>query len=126
MAIDTTHFKNKLTDELSLLERELGQIAQKNEEGEWQPALKSTDIDPTATERDEIADRGEELVANRAEVERLQTRERQVRHALERIKDGTYGTCEISGQPIEEERLEANPAARTCLKHRNEEKDLPL
>ncbi len=37
--------------------------------------------------------------------------------ALARIEDGTYGTCEIDGTPIEFERLQALPWARTHLKH---------
>ncbi len=32
--------------------------------------------------------------------------------ALARIEDGTYGVCEISGQPIPKERLKAIPWAR--------------
>src|SRR6266513_2138362 len=40
-----------------------------------------------------------------------------VEHALRRIDDGTYGTCEVDGKPIPEERLEAVPAARFCLEH---------
>ena len=39
-----------------------------------------------------------------------------VAHALERLEEGTYGTCEACGKPIDEERLEALPAARFCLK----------
>jgi RNA polymerase-binding transcription factor DksA len=39
-----------------------------------------------------------------------------VAHALERLDQGTYGTCEACGQPIGDERLEALPAARFCLK----------
>jgi RNA polymerase-binding transcription factor DksA len=38
-----------------------------------------------------------------------------VEAALERLENGTYGTCEACGQPIEEERLEALPATRFCL-----------
>lgn len=38
-----------------------------------------------------------------------------VEHALRRLDDGTYGTCEACGQPIGDERLEALPAARFCL-----------
>jgi RNA polymerase-binding transcription factor DksA len=34
--------------------------------------------------------------------------------ALRRLDDGTYGTCEACGRPIDEERLEAIPAARLC------------
>lgn len=37
--------------------------------------------------------------------------------ALQRIEDGTYGVCEVDGTPIEFERLEALPWARTHLKH---------
>ncbi len=38
-----------------------------------------------------------------------------VEHALERLANGTYGTCEACGKPIDEERLEAQPAARFCM-----------
>jgi RNA polymerase-binding transcription factor DksA len=37
--------------------------------------------------------------------------------ALARIDDGTYGTCEVCGQEIPDERLRARPAARTCITH---------
>ena len=40
-----------------------------------------------------------------------------VDHALKRLDDGSYGTCEECGGPIEERRLEALPAARTCEGH---------
>ncbi len=38
-----------------------------------------------------------------------------IEHALARISDGSYGTCEACGRPIGEERLEAMPATRMCL-----------
>src|SRR5262245_21839442 len=37
-----------------------------------------------------------------------------VEHALRRLDDGTYGTCEVCGKVIPEERLEAMPATRRC------------
>jgi RNA polymerase-binding transcription factor DksA len=40
-----------------------------------------------------------------------------VKDALAKIDAGTYGICETSGEPIEEARLRANPAARTCMHH---------
>lgn len=46
----------------------------------------------------------------------------QVRHhlaevdaALARLDAGTYGVCERCGEPVGEARLEALPAARTCI-----------
>jgi RNA polymerase-binding transcription factor DksA len=38
-----------------------------------------------------------------------------VEHALRRLDDGSYGTCEACGRPISSDRLEAMPAARFCL-----------
>ena len=38
-----------------------------------------------------------------------------IEHALQRLDDGTYGTCEACGKPIGDERLEAMPAARFCV-----------
>ena len=39
----------------------------------------------------------------------------QVEHALARIDEGTYGTCERCGKPIGEERLRARPSAVLCI-----------
>lgn len=39
----------------------------------------------------------------------------QVRVALARVEDGTYGTCEVCGKPIGEERLEVRPWAVRCV-----------
>ena len=39
----------------------------------------------------------------------------QVEHALQRIADGTYGTCESCGLPIGKMRLEAFPRATLCV-----------
>lgn len=40
-----------------------------------------------------------------------------VEHALRRLDDGTYGTCEVCGKVIPDDRLEAMPATRLCLEH---------
>jgi len=37
-----------------------------------------------------------------------------VEHALRRLDEGTYGTCEACGRPIDDDRLQALPAARLC------------
>ena len=36
----------------------------------------------------------------------------EIDEALDRIRNGTYGTCELTGKPIERERLEAVPWTR--------------
>ena len=35
--------------------------------------------------------------------------------ALRRIEEGTFGTCEVCGRPIDSERLEAVPYATLCI-----------
>ena len=40
-----------------------------------------------------------------------------VENALGRIDNGTYGECEVCGEPIEEQRLEALPYATLCMEH---------
>jgi len=40
-----------------------------------------------------------------------------VEKALARLDDGTYGTCEVCGNPISDARLEAMPATRFCIDH---------
>ncbi|MBD3790067.1 MAG: TraR/DksA C4-type zinc finger protein [Campylobacterales bacterium] len=44
----------------------------------------------------------------------------EVNHALSKIKNGTYGICEKSGDRIDPERLRVEPHARYCMKHAKE------
>src|SRR4030042_5592760 len=40
---------------------------------------------------------------------------RKIREAMERIEDGTYGSCEICGGEINEKRLIARPVTTMCI-----------
>jgi DnaK suppressor protein len=99
--------KLKLEEEFDTVSQELADLGHE-------------DIDSTATESDELADRMEEHGENLSEKATLAARKREIEHALVRMQDGTYGICEECGEKIEEERLEANPAARTCRAHMSE------
>ena len=48
-------------------------------------------------------------------LERVDGQLADVDHALKRLDDGTYGTCEVCGRDIDEDRLRARPATRFCL-----------
>lgn len=39
----------------------------------------------------------------------------EIDNALSRIEDGTYGICEVGGEPIPKQRLKAIPWARFCV-----------
>ena len=69
------------------------------------------------------ADLGTETFEREKDVsilEQLEVELADVEHALRRLDEGSYGTCEIDGKPIPDDRLEAMPAARLCLEHQAE------
>lgn len=118
MTTDNTIFKQKLDAEKARLEKELSTVAHKDNGANWEAkgtlVDESTDADPN-----EVADKLEEFETNQAIVISLNTELRDITDALERMENGTYGICEVSGEKIEEDRLEANPSARTCKAHMN-------
>lgn len=75
--------------------------------------------DPSDDDADNnlTADTIEEWNERTSLVETLEPRYNDIVRALEKIEAGTFGACEICGEKIEEERLGANPAARTCMTH---------
>jgi DnaK suppressor protein len=70
-----------------------------------------------------VRDAGDESVSDELKDEQLteadldSTTLTEVRDALRRIDEGTYGRCAVDGEPIEEKRLEAMPWTPYCLKH---------
>ncbi len=72
---------------------------------------------------DTAADSGDLSVADESESEDFTEAEldaavlQQVRDALRRIEDGTYGRCLVDGRPIPEKRLDAVPWTPYCVKH---------
>jgi DnaK suppressor protein len=56
--------------------------------------------------------------------EEMETRIAQLEEALERLAEGTYGTCESCGQAIDPERLEALPQTRLCIDCARERQDM--
>lgn len=116
--IDLKHWQEKLGAEKADLESQLSKVGRVNPQNKNDWEVKPLGGEETVF-RDEVADELEEM-DERKEIERgLEERLKQVREALERIARGKFGICEVGGEPIEEDRLESNPAARTCKAHRN-------
>lgn len=117
MVIDYEHFKKKLEVEKKLLEEELEAVGRRNPDNlsDWE----ATPIDRDTSQADEntIADSIEGYEDNLAIVNTLEARYQDLESALDKIEHGTYGLCQVCGEEIEVERLEANPSARTCRKH---------
>jgi RNA polymerase-binding transcription factor DksA len=112
-------FKKKLEAEFKSIEGELKTTAVQDPKNpkNWNSKELEQDTMPLAADPNEAADRIEEYNEHRAVTGELEVRYNDVKAALQKIAEGKYGLCEVSGEQIEEDRLEANPAARTCKKH---------
>ncbi len=121
---DTHIFKERLQAELVVVAHELESLGVHNPEVEsdWVPVAEDTGV----SEADEnvLADKYEDLTTRSAITADLETRFNNIKRALLKIETGTYGVCEVSGEQIEGDRLEANPAARTCKAHMESESSL--
>lgn len=114
---DIARFEKRLQDEKIELEKQLSTIGTRDSSspGGWDATSGTLETD--SADENETADKFEELSDNNAIVTNLETQLGEVKAALERIKEGKYGICEATGEPIEMERLEANPSSRFSIKH---------
>lgn len=115
---DTSTYKTRLEDEKIRLVAELESIGRRNPSNpsDWEPLPQETGLEADPNDR---ADQMEGFEENAAILKDLEIRYNNVLAALARIEAGTYGICEVSGEEIEAERLDADPAAPTCKAHIN-------
>lgn len=123
--LDTNAIAQELEIKLKQLTDELSSIAVHNEDtDDWEAVPNGAES--SEPDMNDEADVVEEWNERRATTAVLEVDYRNTKRALAKIANGTFGTCEISGEPIEENRLRVNPLARTCIAHMNEEGTLPL
>ncbi len=125
MAIDTAAYKTRLTEMFGELTEELKTIGIHNPENpsDWIATPEGTG--ENLPDLNDAADRAEEWGERRALIATLETRYNNITLAHKKIEERTYGVCEMNGEEIEADRLDANPAARTCKAHIDEEANLP-
>lgn len=58
-----------------------------------------------------------EMGENRVLYDQLRRDLDDIEKALERMDEGTYGTCEVCGSAIGDARLEVMPSTRLCIDH---------
>ena len=110
-----TTYKQKLQEEMTRLETELSAIGMHDADTDlWDARPLEAETESDDNDR---ADRAEEYEERTGMVISLAKQWKDAKDALAKIEAGIYGVCEISGEEIETERLDANPAARTCMKH---------
>ena len=110
---DIEYFKKLLTDQLEDL------LSQADDTVTGMTAPKENFPDPT--------DRAS-LEADRNFMLRIRDREskliKKVKKALQRIEDGTFGTCEQCGEDISIKRLKARPVTTQCIDCKTKEEAL--
>ncbi len=122
--MDTQIYSDRLEALLVLITDELKAIGIHNPENQSDWLAVPDDLDAEEPDQNLLADAVEGWNERNALVATLEPRYNNIVAALARIKSGTYGTCEICKKEIEAKRLEANPAARTCIEHIEEESSL--
>ena len=80
------------------------------------------DMDPGDVQFDEESGEGDTIAVERGRDLALAAQAMdmidEIDHALTKFDEGTYGICEVSGEPIPEERLEAIPWAREKVEYK--------
>lgn len=106
------YFKEKLLAEKAVLEDDLNAIGKQDAQGDWSAVPQEQDgAEPDEADQASFVEGFESRIARLGS---LEARYSKIVSALQRIEEGTYGRCLKSGELIEEDRLEANPAAETC------------
>lgn len=117
MTLDTKHFKELLEKEILIVENQLSYLGRKNpaNPADWEAV--SPELNRDRADETEVADNIEQYESATAILNQLEIRLSNLKMAFEKIDKNIYGICEVDSEPIELDRLEANPAARTCKKH---------
>jgi RNA polymerase-binding transcription factor DksA len=104
----------RLQERLIAQGRELQSRIEANKQGVRETIQDDIGVGDQADESDLLYEREFELDENVDDRVELA----QIRKALDRIEQGTYGLSEVSGKPIPLERLEALPSATTLVDER--------
>lgn len=117
--MDISHFKQKLEGEFKKLEGELISVGHINPHNPADWEATAADLNTDSADRNEVADNIEEFEERSAILKQLEIQFNDVKEALARISNGTFGKCAVDGEDIPHDRLEALPTAKTCIHHAN-------
>jgi len=114
--LDKKKIKENLEKERDILLEQMKDMGTLNSEtGEWETRPQEQDF-PESDENDK-ADRFEDFEARSSMMRTLEPRLQNILKALKNLNKESFGKCEVCKKEIETDRLEVNPAARTCKKH---------
>jgi len=111
---DLSPLRSRLESEREHLNKELEQLKLEQLKAGARPAEERREGSPFG-KREEEATETLELEKRLALEKSIRDRLFNVEHALQKFEQGTYGLCDVCGQPIDPARLEALPQASLCL-----------
>ncbi len=116
--LDKKKIKEKLEKERDILLGQLRDIGKLNPEtNEWE-AIPEERLSKE-TDQNDMADRFEDFESRSIMIKALESRINNVLSAMKGLNRESFGKCEVCKKNIEMDRMEVNPAARTCKKHLN-------
>jgi RNA polymerase-binding transcription factor DksA len=124
MTADTNNMKKQLEEELAAITEDLQGLGIHNPHVKEDWIATPEGVNVSEADPNVVADRSEDWAERRGTLDALETRYNNINRALAKIEKDAYGICEIGGEEIELDRLNANPAARTCKTHINDEASL--
>jgi len=105
MALDLEKYRKQLIEERDRLNKEIPTVAEAAEPTPDDRQITAANA-PVIGEIEDVQNRVADIKTHRL---------RQVLTALQSMDDGTYGICIRCNKPIDPRRLEADPAAMTCM-----------
>lgn len=107
-------YKIKLEEEQKLLEEELSSLGRIDKKGDWEATPEDEMNTQEVQDEGDMAERAEDYQERSIKLNSLELRLMDINRALEKIEKNDYGICENCKKEIEKDRLEVNPAAKTC------------
>ncbi len=116
--LDKKKIKEKLESEREVLLGQIRDIGKLNPEtNEWEATPE--DLGYRESDQNDMADRFEDFEARSAMIKTLESRLNSILNSLKGLNRESFGRCDICKKDIEMDRMEVNPAAKTCKKHLN-------
>ena len=111
-AIDTDRFRERLLEERKRVEAAIQYLREEH------PGSLEEEIEESVGSDNHLGDTATATLDREIDYTLEENSEQalaQIDDALQRIEDGTFGTCRTCGRPIAPERLEAMPWATQCI-----------
>jgi RNA polymerase-binding transcription factor DksA len=116
--LDKKKIKEKLENERDMLLDQLRDMGKLNPEtNEWEAIPEERES--RESDQNDMADRFEDFEERSTTIKTLESRMNNILSSLKGLNRESFGKCEVCKKEIERDRMEVNPAAKTCKKHLN-------